>query len=58
MFTVMPLLKTELTRYMHSVFGIYKVTYFNACRRYCEQTGADRYKLHTDILLSDYINDI
>ena len=33
------------------------VTYFNACREYCEQMGADWRKVHTGILLSGYIND-
>ena len=31
-FTVMTPLEAELTKYMHNVFGAYKVTYFNACR--------------------------
>ena len=42
---------------MHNVFGAYKVTYFNACREYCEQVGADWRKVHTGVLLSGYIND-
>lgn len=42
---------------MHNVFGAYKVTYFNACREYCEQMGGDWRKVHTGILLSGYIND-
>lgn len=50
-------LEAELTKYMHNVFGAYKVTYFNACREYCEQMGADWRKVHTDVLLSGYIND-
>ena len=29
-FTVMSPLEAELTKYMHNVFGAYKVTYFNA----------------------------
>ena len=53
----MPEFLTELTKYMHNVFGAYKVTYFNACREYCEQMGADWRKVHTGILLSGYIND-
>ena len=56
-FTVMTPLEAELTKYMHNVFGAYKVTYFNACREYCEQMGADWRKVHTGILLSGYIND-
>ena len=31
--------------------------YFNACREYCEQMGADWRKVHTGVLLSGYIND-
>ena len=50
-FTVMTPLEAELTKYMHNVFGAYKVTYFNACREYCEQMGADWRKVHTGILL-------
>lgn len=57
-FAVMTPLEAELTKYMHNVFGAYKVTYFNACREYCEQMGADWRKVHTGILLSGYINDI
>ena len=38
-FTVMSPLEAELTKYMHNVFGAYKVTYFNACREYCEKMG-------------------
>ena len=56
-FTVMTPLEAELTKYMHNVFGAYKVTYFNACREYCEQMGADWRKVHTGVLLSGYIND-
>ena len=40
-FTVMTPLEAELTKYMHNVFGAHKVTYFNACREYCEQMGGD-----------------
>ena len=36
-FIVMSPLEAELTKYMHNVFGAYKVTYFNACREFCEQ---------------------
>ena len=56
-FTVMTPLEAELTKYMHNVFGAYKVTYFNACREYCEQMGGDWRKVHTGMLLSGYIND-
>ena len=55
-FTVMSPLEAELTKYMHNVFGAYKVTYFNACREYCEQMGADWRKVHTGILLSGYMS--
>lgn len=50
-------LEAELTKYMHNVFGAYKVTYFNACREYCEQMGVDWEKVHDGMLLSGYIND-
>ena len=50
-------LEAELTKYMHNVFGAYKVTNFNACREYCEQIGADWRTVHTGMLLSGYIND-
>ncbi len=56
-FTVMSPLEAELTKYMHNVFGAYKVTYFNACKEYCEKMGADWRKVHTGVLLSGYIND-
>jgi len=56
-FTTMSPLEAELTKYMHNVFGAYKVTYFNACREFCEQMGVDRDKVHDGILLSGYIND-
>ena len=56
-FTVMTPLEAELTKYMHNVFGAYKVTYFNACREYCEKMGADWRTVHTGVLLSGYIND-
>ena len=54
---VMSPLEAELTKYMHNVFGAYKVTYFNACKEYCEQMGADWEKVHNGVLLSGYIND-
>ena len=41
-FCVMSPLEAELTKYMHNVFGAYKVTYFNACREYCEQMEIGR----------------
>ena len=50
-------LEAELTKYMHNVFGAYKVTYFNACREYCEQQGADWDMVRHGMLLSGYIND-
>lgn len=50
-FTVMTPLEAELTKYMHNVFGAYKVTYFNACREYCEKMGADWRTVHTGVLL-------
>jgi UDPglucose 6-dehydrogenase len=56
-FTTMSPLEAELTKYMHNVFGAYKVTYFNACREFCEQMGVDWDKVHDGILLSGYIND-
>ena len=56
-FTTMTPLEAEITKYCHNVFGAYKVTYFNACREYCEKMGADWRKVHTGILLSGYIND-
>lgn len=56
-FVVMSPLEAELTKYMHNVFGAYKITYFNACREYCEQMGADWQKVHDGVLLSGYIND-
>lgn len=56
-FTVMSPLEAELTKYMHNVFGAYKITYFNACREYCEQMGGDWRKVHTGMLLSCNIND-
>lgn len=54
---VMTPLEAELTKYMHNVFGAYKVTYFNACREYCEMQGADWDTVHKGMLLSGYIND-
>lgn len=56
-YTVMSSLEAELTKYMHNVFGAYKVTYFNACREYCLHMGGDWRKVHTGMLLSGYIND-
>ena len=56
-FITMTPLEAELTKYMHNVFGAYKVTYFNACREYCEQQGADWETVHKGMLLSGYIND-
>ena len=43
--------------YMPEFLGAYKVTYFNACREYCEKMGADWRTVHTGCLLSGYIND-
>ena len=51
-FAVMTPLEAELAKYMHNVFGAYKVTYFNACREYCEKMGADWRTVHTGCLLS------
>jgi UDPglucose 6-dehydrogenase len=42
-FIVMSPLEAELTKYMHNVFGAYKVTYFNACREFCEQMRGGGY---------------
>jgi len=56
-FTVMSPLEAELTKYIHNVFGAYKVTYFNAAKEYVEKMGADWAKVHTGCLLSGYIND-
>ena len=50
-------LEAEQTRYMHNVFGAYKMTYFKVCREYCEQMAADWRKVHTGVLLSGYFND-
>ena len=50
-------LEAELTKYMHNVFGAYKVTYFNACKEYCEQLGVNWNTVHDAMLLSGYIND-
>ena len=57
-FTVMSPLETELTKYIHNVFGAYKVTYFNAAKEYVEKMGGDWAKVHTGTLLSGYINDM
>ena len=56
-FTVMSPLEAELTKYIHNVFGAYKVTYFNAAKEYVEKMGGDWAKVHTGCLLSGYIND-
>lgn len=50
-------LEAELTKYIHNVFGAYKVTYFNAAKAYVEKMGGDWAKVHTGVLLSGYIND-
>jgi UDPglucose 6-dehydrogenase len=57
-FTVMSPLEAELTKYIHNVFGAYKVTYFNAAKEYVEKMGGDWAKVHTGTLLSGYINDM
>ena len=57
-FTVMSPLEAELTKYIHNVFGAYKVTYFNAAKEYVEKMGGDWAKVHTGVLLSGYINDM
>ena len=57
-FTVMSPLEAELTKYIHNVFGAYKVTYFNAAKEYVEKMGCDWAKVHTGVLLSGYINDM
>ena len=56
-FTVMSPLEAELAKYIHNVFGAYKVTYFNAAKEYVEKMGGDWAKVHTGTLLSGYIND-
>ena len=56
-YTVMSPLEAELTKYIHNVFGAYKVTYFNAAKEYCDKMGADWNHVHTGVLLSGYIND-
>lgn len=53
----MPPLEAELAKYMHNVFGAYKVTYFNACCDYCKRIGADWDLVREGMLLSGYIND-
>lgn len=50
-------LEAELTKYIHNVFGAYKITYFNTCYDYCKQLGADWNNIHKGVLLSGYIND-
>ena len=57
-FTVMSPLEAELAKYIHNVFGAYKVTYFNAAKEYVEKMGGDWAKVHTGTLLSGYINDM
>ena len=57
-FTVMSPLEAELTKYIHNVFGAYKVTYFNAAKEYVEKMGGNWAKVHTGVLLSGYINDM
>jgi UDPglucose 6-dehydrogenase len=57
-FTAMSSLEAELTKYIHNVFGAYKVTYFNAAKEYVEKMGGDWAKVHTGTLLSGYINDM
>ena len=57
-FTVMSPLEAELTKYIHNVFGAYKVIYFNAAKEYVEKMGCDWAKVHTGVLLSGYINDM
>lgn len=56
-YTVMSPLEAELTKYIHNVFGAYKVTYFNAAKEYCDRMGADWNNVHRGVLLSGYIND-
>ena len=56
-YSVMSPLESELTKYIHNVFGAYKVTYFNAAREFCEKMGADWNHVHSGVLLSGYIND-
>ena len=56
-YVVMSPLEAELTKYIHNVFGAYKVTYFNAAKEFCEKMGADWNHVHSGVLLSGYIND-
>ena len=56
-YTVMSPLEAELTKYIHNVFGAYKVTYFNAAKEYCDRMGADWNNVHRGVLLSGYINE-
>lgn len=51
-------IEAELTKYMHNVFGAYKVTYFNACKELSDKYGANWDNIHKGILLSGYINDV
>ena len=57
-FTVMSPLEAELSKYIHNVFGAYKVTYFNAAKEYVEKMGGNWAKVHTGTLLSGFINDM
>lgn len=57
-FVVMSPLEAELTKYIHNVFGAYKVTFFNAAREYVEKMGCDWAKVHDGVLLSGYINEM
>lgn len=50
-------LEAEITKYVHNVFGAYKVTYFNAVKEYCDQMGCDYQRVQRGCLLSGYIND-
>lgn len=56
-YVVMSPLEAELAKYMHNVFGAYKVTYFNAAREYVEKMGGDWEKVRKGVLLSGYINE-
>ena len=56
-YITMTSLEAELTKYIHNVFGAYKITYFNTCYDYCKQLGANWNNIHKGVLLSGYIND-
>jgi UDPglucose 6-dehydrogenase len=56
-FIVMSPLEAELAKYIHNVFGAYKVTYFNAAKEYVEKSGGEWANVHKGVLLSGYIND-